>query len=142
LPWLAAAAVLAAVGVGLVWSLLARRGAEPQPLEAAAPAPAGPDSPAPVAAGRTALMVLAAPWAELQSVRGADGAEQPLPADRTTPLLLDLRPGLYTLTLSHPSARAAATCEAEVVEGQVATCRVEALQVEVMRYFKEAGWWG
>ena len=142
LPWLAAAAVLAAVGVGLVWSLLARRGTEPQPAEAAAPAPASPDPPAPIAAGRTALMVLAAPWGELQSVRGADGAEQPLPADRTTPLLLDLRPGRYTLSLSHPSATAPATCEAEVVEGQVATCRVETLQVEVMRYFKEAGWWG
>ena len=142
LPWLAAALVLAAVGLGLVWALLARRGVEPRPRDAAAPAPARTDLPAPAAAGRTALMVIAAPWAELQSVRGADGAEQPLPADRTTPLLLDLGPGRYTLTLSHPSAKAPATCEAEVVAGQGATCRVEALQVEVMRYFKEAGWWG
>ena len=143
LPWLAAAAVLAAALVlGVLWIVLQRRPAAPAtpaaPVTVASPSGAAP----PVASGRTGILVVAAPWAEVRTVRAAGGGDMPLPPERTTPVLIDLPPGRYTLTLAHPAASAPATCEAEVAEGKVATCRVEALQVEVMRYFKDAGWWG
>jgi hypothetical protein len=143
LLWLGAAAVLAAVLFGIAWSLLSRRPGEAEERVEARRPMASPTAAAPQAvAGRTGSMVLAAPWGELQAVRRADGGELPLPAERSTPLLLEIPPGRYTLTLAHPAAAAPATCDVEVVAGQVATCRVETLQVDVMQYFKDAGWWG
>jgi serine/threonine-protein kinase len=141
LAGLAAAGALGILVVVVVGWVLMRSLARRSTTEVAAPiataAPAVPEPPV----GRTGVMVVAAPWGELQSVRGAGGRELLLPADHSTPLLLDLPPGRYTLTLSHPAAAQPASCEAEVRSGEVTTCRVETLPMEVMQYFKEAGWW-
>ena len=50
-------------------------------------------------------------------------------------------PGSYTVTLAHPSAAEPVTCQVELVTGQVVTCQQELVPVDVMQYFKEAGWW-
>jgi hypothetical protein len=95
----------------------------------------------PVQADEARLLVMASPWAEVTEIRGANGAAVTLPAQRTTPLVLNLSPGRYTVTLAHPGAAQPASCEAEVVRGQAATCQAQVVAVDVMQYFKEAGWW-
>ncbi len=139
--WLlvAAGAILLVLAIGATgWWLLhaARQRAAAQPAATAAPVPS--TAPAPAEA---TVLVVAAPWGELVSLRDGTGRELPLPAARETPLLLELAPGHYVATLSHPAATATASCEVDAVPGQAATCRVELLPVDAMQYFKEAGWW-
>jgi hypothetical protein len=142
LPWIvgiAALLFLTVAGAVLWWVLRAPEGestdAGPVPAVTAAPT-LGP----PVKADEARLLVIATPWAEVTAIAGNGGAV-PLPTQRTTPLLLTLPPGRYTLTLAHPTAAAPVTCEVDLVNGQAATCQRELVPVDVMQYFKDAGWW-
>ncbi len=45
------------------------------------------------------IILDAHPWAIIERIVSADGAEVPLPAERSTPLRLDLEPGHYAITL-------------------------------------------
>ena len=94
-----------------------------------------------VSPNQARVVVLAAPWGELTAIRRADGSELPLPQHRTTPVVLTLPAGRYELTLTHPGAPAPQSCSVELVTGQAATCQVQLVAVDVMHYFKEAGWW-
>jgi serine/threonine protein kinase len=64
----------------------------------AAPGPTGPM----VETAQGTLVVDAQPWGEVLSVRSSDGVAVALPADRTTPLALQLPPGSYKVQVRHP----------------------------------------
>lgn len=52
------------------------------------------------------LVISAAPWAEVLAIVDADGAELPLPVDRTTPCAVELPAGDYTVQLRGPDGGA------------------------------------
>jgi hypothetical protein len=141
--WLLLAAGLVAMlaGAAVLWWIFGRGPgasvAEDAQPAATAAATAGP----PVKPDEARLVVLGAPWGEVTAIRSGDGAAAALPARRTTPLVLTLPPGTYTLTLTHPAATAPVDCEVVVATGQAATCQAQLVEVDVMQYFKEAGWW-
>ena len=105
-PLLAAAGVVLAVVVGI--GILKSRplpGPHPTPAPPLGPSPAV-ATPLPVAAAQGSLIIAAIPWAEVVSVTGANGQAVELPANRTTPLLLQLAPGRYVVSLRDPTSGA------------------------------------
>jgi tRNA A-37 threonylcarbamoyl transferase component Bud32 len=135
---LAAAGVVALALAGLAWYALRPARAPAPSLAAASPAPPAP-VPAGAATGR--LVVDARPWAEVLAVVDAAGNSLPLPPDPYTPLVLDLPPGHYRVSLIHPSTLAPTTCEAEVAAAAPASCSADFGAVAVDDYFKQSGWW-
>jgi hypothetical protein len=126
----AAIALGIAVLLGAVWLLTHRP--KPQATAtgaqeaAAAPAPGGPATAtapgAPAAAGtppppRGALVVDALPWGEVIAIRNQRGAPQPVPKPATTPLVLSLPPGRYTLRLRNPAFTHSVAVETVVAAG-------------------------
>lgn len=137
--WPVAAAVLA--GCVLVALLAVWIGWRPvEPAERTAPAAdGGSATAAPTATGR--LLVDAAPWGEVVRVQDAGGGAVELPPERSTPLVLDLPAGRYTVELVHPDADAPASCEVEVVAGGSARCSAVLHRLDAREYFRQAGWW-
>jgi len=110
MPLFAAAgvAVLAIAGFFIYRSMSTTPEVQPETPQTTAPAapaetPAGEQAtPAAVAPGFLAVDVQ--PWAEVTRVRDtASGTDAELPADATTPVVLDLPPGTYDVTVKHPT---------------------------------------
>lgn len=96
----AVAAVL--VVAGALWWLWGRGAADEGPTEASVTTPPPPTvaQPAPgEPVGR--LAVTAAPWARVVEITDSAGFLQDLPDDRHTPLVLELAPGSYRITLQY-----------------------------------------
>ncbi|MEM7351050.1 MAG: protein kinase [Acidobacteriota bacterium] len=135
---LAAGLVLA---LGLVWWLT--RGGEPppEPTVEVTPEP----EPAPVAAVAQprlgGVTVDAMPWAEITEVTDGEGYLQELPEPASTPLYLELPPGLYKIQLKRPDDETLQTCDVEVTLDTLATCVPAFDEPSVTDYFKESGWW-
>lgn len=109
--WLVAAAlVLAALGIAGV--LLTRSGDSPPeaPPRAAAPAPR---VPVPGHVGINAF-----PWAEVRTIRSlGDGKVTRMPPGSWTPMSVDLAPGAWEITLENPSYRDPISRTVVVAEG-------------------------
>ena len=126
-----------------VLAIFLGRGGEPEPEPAPAVVPPPPPVTAVEEVGR--LLVLNTPWAELTEVTDAAGYVHDLPADPTTPLQLELPPGLYRLTLIVPGQgedeATESVCEVRVGVGEVATCADVVGEPTATDLFKDAGWW-
>ena len=108
------------------------------PSQAVATPPATPDPAAPV---HGTLVVDAAPWAEVVTVTGPQRRTVPVPSERSTPLVLSVPVGSYTVELSRPDAEQHAVCRAEVTGSGIARCTARFPTLEPLEYFSEAGWW-
>ena len=89
-------------------------------------------------AGRLALD--AAPWGKLVSIVGADGSEQALGADRTTPLVLTLPEGRYKVTLTGPDGSTRREADATVTRGQLSVAELSFAAIDADTYLKQAGY--
>jgi hypothetical protein len=83
--------------------------------------------PAPAAPAATgALLIEARPWAEVVEVTRAGGGAVELPAERSTPLRLELPAGRYAVVLRHPGAAETRRLEIDLRAG-VGSQRVESV---------------
>jgi hypothetical protein len=89
-------------------------------------------------AGRLALD--AAPWGKLVSIVAADGSQQKLGDDRTTPLLLTLPEGRYKVTLQGPDGRTQQQADAVVTRGQLSVAELSFAAIDADTYLKQAGY--
>jgi hypothetical protein len=103
--WIVLAVVIVVAGVTVVtlrgrWEAAAPGPAPTAPATAASEAGTG----APAVPAASAVLVLdALPWGRVESlVSMPDGALREIPGDGLTPLRLELPPGRYRATLSHP----------------------------------------
>lgn len=132
----AAAVVVVVVGVTVMRS-------RPGPAAAPSPVrsvPAGTPAPAPVGGG--VLVVAAAPWGEVLSVRREDGVEVELPAQRATPMRLAVPAGRYTVTVRDPASGATRQGTAEVKASAAARLVVEVRAAGADELLKRLGWPG
>jgi serine/threonine-protein kinase len=135
----AGAMVLVAVAIGVVlW--LNRPKPEPvvSPLPSTLPTP-GPSTPGPGPAAGGTLVIDALPWAEVVSVTDDKGAAQPLGASHTTPLLVALPPGRYTVELRNPGFPKPQSAEVTIRAGETTTRILEFRRVDAADYFKRTG---
>jgi protein kinase-like protein len=83
------------------------------------------------------LVVEAAPWGTVTSIRAENGREQPLPADLSTPLSVALPEGPYQISLTGPNSKTA-TVSAHVTVGGVAVAPIARFDtVTVEQYFEQ-----
>lgn len=131
---LAAVGVIAvvAIGVGILTS-------RPSPAPAPGPTPAV-ATPRPVAAAEGYLAIVAIPWAEVVSVRGASGQAIELPSTRTTPLRLLVPPGRYVVSLRDPVSGAQRSQDVEVVPEKTTRVVTELRAVRAGDLLKLYGW--
>ena len=103
--------------------------------ETGAAAPPGPG------AAEGLLVMDAVPWGEVVRVTDGAGGSIALPDESSTPLVLPVPPGLYTVEISSPVSLESRTCRAEVAAAGSARCATEFYRLEALEYFQEAGWW-
>jgi serine/threonine-protein kinase len=83
------------------------------------------------------LVVEAAPWGTVTSIRKESGREQPLPAEATTPLSIALPEGTYQITLLGPNSKTT-TVSSHVSVGGVAVAPMTLFEtVTVEQYFEQ-----
>ena len=91
-------------------------------------------------AERGTLVLNAYPWGKVESVLDASRQPMPLPADTTTPLVLDLPAGNYVIKFSHPQASKPAQVIAKVEAQKRATANAAFTSISAQEYFSRAGW--
>lgn len=131
---LAAAGVIVAVAIGV--GILRSR---PSPSPPAGPTPEA-ATPRPAGAAQGSLVVVAIPWAEVVSVRGASGQVVELPSTRTTPLRLQVAPGRYVVSLRDPVSGAQRSQDVEVVADRATRMVTELRAVRVGDLLRRYGW--
>ncbi|MEM8962586.1 MAG: serine/threonine-protein kinase [Acidobacteriota bacterium] len=138
----------AVVAVGLItvvglFFMFAGGKSEPEP-EPEVVTPVLPPPPAPVETEVElgALAVSVAPWGEITEIADQRGYLQDLPEDATTPLVLRLEPGAYTISILPAGTDEVWTCEADVTLEATARCEyVPETASDITAYFKDTGWW-
>lgn len=88
-------------------------------------------------AGRLALDAM--PWGELVTVTASDGKTLALPEQRTTPLLLTLPEGSYTLALKSPAGETREVA-ASVKRGQLSVAQLKFATLDPDQLLREAGY--
>jgi hypothetical protein len=127
------AIVVVAILVKLMWPTIAgRRSVKPTPTAAAQ------TSPLPVSPGT--LVVNAVPWGRVTEVVDGQGRRQELPADVTTPLVLALSPGRYTITVTGPDGAAGVKLLAEVGPGATTRVLAEVKKGDPDELLRQLGW--
>ncbi len=91
-------------------------------------------------AERGTLVLNAYPWGKVESVLDASRQPMPLPADTTTPLVLNLPAGSYVIKFSHPQASKPAQVIAKVEAQKRATANAAFTSISAQEYFSRAGW--
>ena len=130
--------VAALLTFGVVgWSLV--RDPDPEPIPIPVEAPELPIVSLGLDRGR--LLIESQPWRAVERVIDSRGREVELPANRYTPLSLELSPGPYTVELSRPQTGGLETCKVVVETAELVRCRVQLVAVDTTRFFREAGWW-
>ena len=131
--------ILGAIGLGVAW--MTHRGASDLAITQAAAEPLAPEpaSTNPLAPG--VLIVDAQPWASVERVWDQSGKEVALPADRYTPLRLELPAGDYSVSLVRPGAKNAETCAIQLTPSRTSICVPEQTEIDATGFFKETGWW-
>ena len=124
-PWAIVALLLvAAVGAGAWWMYQQRSAEESAPTPAAV-----------VVTG--ALVLDALPWAEV-TVTDSEGAEVALPGSSYTPLRLELPPGEYSLSLSHPEVSEPSLLEVSIRASEVIERTVELQPLDADAFLESA----
>ena len=85
-------------------------------------------------------MLDATPWAELISLRTADGTELPLPEARVTPLAMSLQDGTYEVTLRHPSSERLLQSTFDMQSGATVERHLELPSLTVDDFLRDLGW--
>jgi hypothetical protein len=135
--WIAAAAVVLLIVVGIVW-LLAR--GKPAETTVAVPAPPVATPPPPAAPVTGTLVLDAVPWGEVVEIVNAHGQKQALGDQRYTPLVVTLSPGHYTVTVRNPDVPQPVRIEAEVLSGATVHGLATLKQVTEEELFHALGW--
>jgi serine/threonine-protein kinase PpkA len=76
----------------------------------------------------------------VESVLDANRQPVSLPADSTTPLVLNLPAGSYVITFRHPQASKPAQVIAKVEAQKRATANAAFTTISAQEYFSRAGW--
>ena len=86
------------------------------------------------------LAIDAMPWGEVTEIRGADGKVQELPGSRTTPMLVSLMAGNYTVSVSDGNGGASKNLSVTVAAQQtvVASAKFDSLSAD--DYFERSNW--
>jgi hypothetical protein len=105
----------------------------------------GPPPPPPIETEETTaatgrIQIDANPWGQVEWIRGTDGTRVNLPADRTTPFLMELPVGQYEARVSYPHTQSSDRCALPVQEDQVTHCWLALAPVEAQDYFEKIGW--
>jgi hypothetical protein len=83
------------------------------------------------------LVIEAAPWGTVTSIRAENGKEQAVPAEASTPLSIALPEGTYQITLTGPNSKTA-TLSAHVSVGGIAVAPMTRFDtVTVEQYFEQ-----
>ncbi|MCG6963557.1 MAG: protein kinase [Acidobacteria bacterium] len=126
---IAAAVVVIAIGLAVVLLRGTGKGPAESRGERAAPV-----------VGTSTLVIDAVPWAKITAITDAQGQAQPLPSDDTTPAVLTLPPGTYTLSLALPDRPQPSTVTVTLSEGQTVHEVARLAKVDVNTFFKQMGW--
>jgi len=86
------------------------------------------------------LVLNAQPWGRVERVQDGDGKAVELPADASTPLVLALPAGSYTVTFSHPQSRRPVSVIARVQARQRSVASAAFPTITAEDYFSRAGW--
>ena len=86
------------------------------------------------------LVLNAAPWASVESVVDADRKEVTLPDDATTPLVLSVPAGGYTVTFRNPLSKKSARVTVKVEANKRALAEATIPTMSSQEYFSRAGW--
>jgi hypothetical protein len=135
----AVAGVLALAG--LVWL------AWPRPAPHLAPTSTAPVTTEPAAPTATAvppptagtLVVDAVPWGEVVEIRAADGRVQTLAGSRSTPFLVALPAGAYTVSIRGPDGRETKSVSVSLGASATESRLIEFRRVDARAYFRRAG---
>lgn len=86
------------------------------------------------------LAIDASPWGEVTEIRNADGKVQELPAARSTPMLVSLMAGNYSVSIRDSNGGSPKKLSVTVVAQQtaVATAKFDSLTAD--NYFERASW--
>lgn len=86
------------------------------------------------------LAIDAVPWGEVTGIRDADGNSQELSGSLTTPLLVTLMSGNYTVSIRDSNGGSPQDLEVTVVAQQTATATAKFDSLSADEYFKRSNW--
>ena len=86
------------------------------------------------------LAIDAVPWGQVTEIRNSDGTVQDLPSVNTTPLLVYLMAGSYTVSITNSDGGPPQSLTVNVVAQQVATTTAEFNSLTADEYFERANW--
>lgn len=131
-PLLAVAGALVVVVAVVVFMRVATKLVPPtvEPAKATPGATAAPGT----------VVVNAHPWGTITGITDASGEPVALPQDATTPAVLTLPPGTYTISLSHPSRTTAEELQVTVKSGVSTAATANLETVDLDNFFGQMGW--
>jgi hypothetical protein len=86
------------------------------------------------------LAIDAVPWGEVTEIRDADGNTQQLDGNLTTPLLVNLMSGNYTVSIRDSNGGSAQELAVTVVAQQTATATAKFDSLSADEYFARSNW--
>jgi len=86
------------------------------------------------------LAIDAVPWGEVTEIRNAEGEVQKLPASHSTPLLVSLMAGSYTVSIRNSDGGSPQDLSVDVVAQQVATATAKFNSLTADDYFERSSW--
>jgi eukaryotic-like serine/threonine-protein kinase len=138
---IAAIAAVVVIAIGIAIFVMLRK---PAPNAVATNTPSGAQvtttgaNSAPIAGGKGALLLSAAPWGDIEKIVGSDQKSVPLSDDETSlPRRLELPPGSYQVTVAGP--RGPKTITVNIEAGKKTTEHVALGDVDIDTLTKEIG---
>ena len=130
-----AAVVVIAIGIG-IFVMLKKQ----EPAAVATNAPSGAQVTAtadqsPIAGGKGALLLSAAPWGDIEKIVGSDQKTVPIDDGLSTPARIELAPGTYAVTLAGPTGPK--TVNVNIEAGKKTRQQVDMSSVDVDGLTKE-----
>lgn len=86
------------------------------------------------------LAIDAVPWGEVTEIRGADGKIQDLPDNRSTPMLVNLLAGNYTVSIRDSNGGSPKSLSVNVVAQQTAVATAQFDSLSADDYFERSSW--
>jgi len=86
------------------------------------------------------LAIDASPWGEVVEVRDVEGNPQELPNNHSTPLLMNLMSGSYTVTINNGDGGSPQSLSVTVIAQQTATATAKFDTLTADAYFERSNW--
>ena len=86
------------------------------------------------------LAIDAVPWGEVTEIRGADGKVQELPSSRSTPMLISLMAGNYTVTIRDSNGGSPKNLPVTVTAQQTVVASAKFNSLSADDYFERSSW--